>query len=268
LFDFLSMDERRRLSFGGVAELYDRSRPSYPPALVDDVLEFAGVGPGEADRALEVGAGTGKATVLFADRGVSVVALEPSAEMAAVARRNCAEYENVMIEQTEFERWRPDGHEFRFMFSAQAWHWVSADVRYVWARAALQAGGALAPYWNIPDWEACELRDELREAYRRSGEGDGTGDPFHPSAQPGHDDWPGEIAAAPGFDGAQVRYYRWRWTYTTQCYVDLLGTQSANLVTGDAQRDRLFTDVAGVIDAHGGAFEMPYVTQLCLARAS
>jgi len=64
LFDFLSMDERRRLSFGGVAELYDRSRPSYPPALVDDVLEFAGVGPGEADRALEVGAGTGKATVL------------------------------------------------------------------------------------------------------------------------------------------------------------------------------------------------------------
>ena len=60
----------RRLTFGVVAELYDRMRPSYPLALVDDVLAFAGVG-----RALEVGAGTGKATVLFAARDVEVVAL-------------------------------------------------------------------------------------------------------------------------------------------------------------------------------------------------
>src|SRR5271170_4393101 len=115
------MDDRRRLSFGGVAELYDRSRPSYPPALVDAVLEFAGAG--EGDRALEVGAGTGKATVLFAERGLHVVAIEPSADMAEIARRNTAAYENVTIEETEFERWRPDGREFRVLFSGQAWHW-------------------------------------------------------------------------------------------------------------------------------------------------
>ena len=36
---------------------------------------------------LEVGAGTGKATVLFAERGIPVVAIEPNAKMAAVARR-------------------------------------------------------------------------------------------------------------------------------------------------------------------------------------
>jgi SAM-dependent methyltransferase len=265
------MDEQRRVSFGSVAELYDRSRPSYPEELVNDVLEFAGAGAagrGGAPRALEVGAGTGKATLRFAERGVSVVALEPSAEMAAVARRNCAAYENVTIEETEFERWRPHGGSFRFLFSAQAWHWVAPDVRYAAARAVLEPGGALAPFWNIPDWEACELRDELREAYRRSGEGDGTGDPFHPSVQPGHDDWPGEIAATSGFDGAEVRYYRWRSTYTTERYVDLLGTQSANLVMDDAQRDRLFTDIASVIDGHGGSFELSYLTQLCLARAT
>jgi hypothetical protein len=58
------MNEARRLAFGSVAELYDRSRPSYPPALVDDVLGLVGVAP----RVLEVGAGTGKATVLFAAR--------------------------------------------------------------------------------------------------------------------------------------------------------------------------------------------------------
>jgi SAM-dependent methyltransferase len=260
------MDEKRRLSFGVVAERYDRSRPSYPPAVIDDVLEFAGAG--SADRALEVGAGTGKATVLFAERGLSVVAIEPSAEMAAVARRNCAGFAAVSIEETEFERWQPDGQRFRLVFSAQAWHWVAPEVRYAAARAALEPGGALAAFWNIPDWDTCELRDELREAYRRSGEGDGTGDPFHPSAQPGHHDWPAEIAATSAFDGADERYHRWRSTYTTQQYVDLLGTHSANLVMSDAQRERLMSDIAGVIDAAGGEFELPYLTQLCLARAS
>src|ERR1700758_672913 len=130
------MDEARRLSFGGVADLYDRARPSYPSALVDDVLEYAGVAPGEAARAVEVGAGTGKATVLFAARGLDIVALEPSAEMAAVARRNFAGYTNVRVAETEFERWAPE-HEFRLVFSAQAWHWIAPEVRYVAARAAL-----------------------------------------------------------------------------------------------------------------------------------
>jgi tRNA G46 methylase TrmB len=61
----------RRLVFGEVAELYD----SYPPALVDDLVAMAGLDGGQA--VLEVGAGTGKATVLFAQRGIPVLAIEP-----------------------------------------------------------------------------------------------------------------------------------------------------------------------------------------------
>jgi SAM-dependent methyltransferase len=260
------MDEKRRLSFGGVAELYDRSRPSYPQALLDGVLEFAGAGAG--DRALEVGAGTGKATVLFAERGLSVVALEPSADMAAVARRNCAAYGDVTIEQTEFERWRPDGRRFQLVFSAQAWHWVAPDVRYAAARAALEPGGALAVFWNQADWDASELSDELVEAYRRSGKTDGTGDPMHPDAPEEEEDWPGEIAAVSGFEEPEVREYRWHMSYTTAEYLELLGTQSANLVMTAAERERLFTDIGDTIDAGGGAFEFGYLTRLCLARAS
>jgi SAM-dependent methyltransferase len=260
------MDDKRRLSFGGVAELYDRSRPSYPRALVDDVLEFAGAGPG--DRALEVGAGTGKATALFAQRGLRVVALEPSAEMAAVARRNCAAYENVTIVQSEFERWRPDGEPFRLLFSGQAWHWIAPDVRYAAARAALEPGGALALFWNTPDWGVSQLHDELAEAYRRNGRSDARGDPMNPNGRPEAEDWPEEIAATIGFDGPEVRNYEWRLSYTTAEYLDLLGTHSANLVIDEAQRERLLTEVAEAIDAHRGAFELTYLTRLCLARAS
>lgn len=260
------MDDQRRLSFGSVADLYDHSRPSYPEALVDDVLEFAGAG--RSDRAVEVGAGTGKATVLFAAAGLDIVAIEPSAEMAAVARRNCATYENVRIEQTEFERWRAPEHEFRLVFSGQAWHWISPEMRYVAARAALEDGGALAPFWNVPDWSACDLRDEIDDAYQRGGHTADTGDPMNPSTGPGDDDWAAEMAAATGFDEPEVRSYRWRWDYTTDEYLQLLGTHSACLVLDPPDRERLLSDIAGAIDGRGGSFRMTYQTRLCLARAS
>ena len=78
----------RRLVFGEVAELYDRHRPTYPAELIDDLVALAGL---DASRpVLEVGAGTGKATVLFAQRGIPVLAIEPSPEMAAIAGRAAA----------------------------------------------------------------------------------------------------------------------------------------------------------------------------------
>lgn len=75
----------RRLVFSEDAELYDKARAGYPESLVDDVLAFVGFKASQV-RALEVGAGTGKATMSFAGRGVDIIALEPSAAMAAVAR--------------------------------------------------------------------------------------------------------------------------------------------------------------------------------------
>jgi SAM-dependent methyltransferase len=260
------VDERRRLSFGGVADLYDQSRPSYPEALVDGVLEYAGAG--DSDRAVEVGAGTGKATMLFAARGLTVVGIEPSAEMAEVARRNCAGYENVTIEQTEFERWRPPGHEFRLVFSGQAWHWISPGAGYAVARAALQDGGALAVFWNRPDWSACDLREGIGDAYRRNGRAGDANDPMNPVGRFEDDSWSEEIAGASGFDGAEVRSYRWHHDYTTAEYLALLGTHSACLILEAPERERLLADIAAAIDSRGAGFRMPYVTVLGLARAS
>src|SRR6266545_4738205 len=64
--------ERLRATFNQAADLYDRARPGYPPALFDDLAELAGVGPG--CRVLEIGPGTGQATVPLAERGCHVVA--------------------------------------------------------------------------------------------------------------------------------------------------------------------------------------------------
>jgi SAM-dependent methyltransferase len=90
--------ERLRSTFDQAAELYDRARPRYPAALFDDLAALAGIGPGS--NVLEIGPGTGQATVALAERGCRVVAVELGAALAAVARRNLA--------QAGYERWDPE----------------------------------------------------------------------------------------------------------------------------------------------------------------
>jgi ubiquinone/menaquinone biosynthesis C-methylase UbiE len=70
----------RALSFGSVAAAYEQFRPGYPEALVDAVLAYAGH---PVHTALEIGAGTGKATRVFAVRGITVTATDPDPAMLA-----------------------------------------------------------------------------------------------------------------------------------------------------------------------------------------
>ena len=75
-------DGPRRLSFGTMAEEYDRWRPSYPAAAVEWLA------PSAPATVVEVGAGTGRLTTLLLTRGRDVDAVEPDPRMRAVLARN------------------------------------------------------------------------------------------------------------------------------------------------------------------------------------
>lgn len=253
--------------FGEVAELYDASRPGYPDAVVDDLLELGQVR--EHERVLEVGAGTGKATVLFAARGVGVLAIEPSAAMAAVARRNCASYAEVEIVGSDFEHWDPAGREFPLLYCAQAWHWIDPQVRFARARAALSPGGVLAAFWNRPAWGSSPLRDALREVYRTAVPDMIPDGPMHPSHQSPSEgeDWERQIADLDQFDHAELRRYDWSQDYSAPEFTRLLATLSEIAILDEERREALLTGVRAAIEEHGGTLLMPMRTQLCIARA-
>ena len=126
-------EREQRLVFAEVAREYDRFRPSYPDALFDTIVEFGDLRAG--DPALEIGAGTGKATVGFLERGLRVHALEPTTGMAAIARAK-----GVDVEESLFETWDLAGRRFRLAYAAQAWHWVTGDDRYDRASGRALAG--------------------------------------------------------------------------------------------------------------------------------
>lgn len=256
--------------FGEVAEQYDRRRPSYPAVLIDDLAAYARAGNGgEAGRALEVGAGTGKATTLLAARGVPILALEPSAPMAAVARRNCERFPHVEIVESDFERWDPAGTAFPLIYSAQAWHWVDPATRYVRARAALAPGGVLAVFWNVPAWGRSPIREALSAAYRATVPELRPDGPMHPDNHTvaTDEDWLAEIGPAEGLTDATVVGYDWSVDYDPEQYTGLLATLSEVRLMDPDTRDALLSAVAEAIERHGGTLHMPMSTRLCLARA-
>ena len=263
------MKREQRLVFGEVAELYDRHRPAYPAAVIDDLIDLAGLESGTT--VLEVGAGTGKATAMFAQRGIHVLAVEPSAEMAAVARRTFAGRREVQMEQSDFEHWDPAGRHFPLLFAAQAWHWVDPTVSFAKAARVLAPGGVLAAIWNRAVWSRAELRPAVLDAYRRAAPDLlAETDPIHPASELSNDEdnWRRGVAAESGLTAAEIRDYEWSQTYSGRDYAALLETHSTIRVLPPERRGGLVDAVAEAIERHGNELTLPLVTRVCLARAA
>jgi SAM-dependent methyltransferase len=256
----------RRLVFGEVAELYDRHRPTYPAALIDDLVAEAALDGSRA--VLEIGAGTGKATVLFAERGIPVVAVEPSPEMAAVASRGVGKHAGVEIEQSDFETWDPRGRCFPLVFSAQAWHWVAPEVGVFKARDVLLPHGVLAPMWNRIAWEKADVREALLDVYARIAPDLSRDGPMHPANL--HldvgDRWEDEIDAVDGLTNPEVRFYEWQQEYSAAEYAGLLSTASEVRLLDAERREPFLATITEVLEAHGEPVRIPMRTRLCLAR--
>jgi SAM-dependent methyltransferase len=255
----------RNVIFGETAELYESARPDYPAALVDDVIAAAGPGP-----ALEVGAGTGKATVAFAAHGLDLTCVEPDPRMAVVLRRTAP---GVRVVDSTFEQWVPD-RAFGLLYSAQAWHWVDQDRRNDLAAAALAPGGTLALFWNqllltdpavhaaLAEVDARHELDHERLPHARLD----TAVPPEISDDFGAE-WPTlRLVGDPRFDELRSRRYRRSQTYTTEDYVTYATTTSHYRILTEPAREAALADVAAAIDAHGGVLSIVRCTDLALAR--
>src|SRR5512135_2313694 len=131
-----------RSVFNEDAAAYDAIRPDYSPQLIEDVISFSQIPA--SGRIVEVGCGTGQATLPFAQRGYPLLCVDIGEEMLKVARQKLKAFPQVAFWRGAFEDWPLEAGTFDLIISATAFHWVVREVGFPKAAAALKPGGTLA----------------------------------------------------------------------------------------------------------------------------
>lgn len=231
----------RALSFGSVAEAYERFRPGYPIELFDMVMAYA-------DRpirsALEIGAGTGKATRLFAEQGIAVTATDPDGAMLAELRKHVPA--NVTAVQAAFED-LPLGESYGLVYAAAALHWTNPEGR--WSRMAelLASGGVFASFGGpilLADPAVEEAVHQARAPFLESD------DIPSPDGTPPENEmqWPGtELQRSEWFTEVRQAVIERRLTMSAADYVGHLSTVSAYLELPASAREQVYSRILEVL---------------------
>jgi SAM-dependent methyltransferase len=236
----LRMSGRAR-SFGAVAAAYERFRPGYPVELFDLVMTYAGQ---PVLTALEIGAGTGKATRLFAEGGVKVTATEPDAAMLAELRRHVPA--SVRTVQAAFEDLRP-GETYGLVYAAAALHWTTPEGRWPRVAALLEPGGVVASFGGPAELADACVAEAVRVARAPFLASDDV--PSPDGTDPEEDmQWPGtELRQSDWFLDVQQSVIERRLTMTAREYIGHLSTISAYLELPGPQQEQVFSRIMQVL---------------------
>jgi SAM-dependent methyltransferase len=214
------------MSFGAIAEDYDRLRPGPPEAAVDWLV------PAGCRVAVDLGAGTGLLTRALARKVPHVVAVEPDPRMAAVLRARSAEagLHGIRVARSRGEEIPLPDASADGVFASSSWHWLDPERAPLEIARVLRDGGRLGVIWTTRDRSTDWVREV--EAIR-----DGVAGP----ADDREDRWarhrrevtlPSQL-----FGNGQTAAFSSTRHMTTGDFVDMLGTYSGALTASQQDRD-------------------------------
>jgi len=144
--------------FSRSADAYERGRPGYPEAAIHHLTGLLSPQP----VVLDLAAGTGKLSRPLLDAGLSVIAVEPVAEMRAAlpagARALDGTAEAIPLADAAVDA----------VTVGQAFHWFDGDAALVEIARVLRPRGLLALVWNrrLEDDPVNRAIEELVGPYR------------------------------------------------------------------------------------------------------
>ncbi len=225
-------DHARALSFGTVAQDYDRLRP--PPAA--DAVDW--LVPDGCDVAVDVAAGTGLFTRALAGRVARVIAVEPDERMRSVLAERTPGVQ-VLAGQGE-DLPLPDASA-DLVVVASAWHWLDPQRAIPEIARVLRDGGRWGLIWTTRDrQEWLRGLDLERLGVHRDLPGHRRPETRHREVQLPPD--------AP-FHGSEIASFAFTRPMTKSDVVALLGTYSPVIAADAATRERVMRAARESVDS-------------------
>ena len=223
-------------SFGGVADAYDRGRPTYPREAAVWLTSDRPVS------VLELGSGTGKLTTQLVALGHDVHATEPDPQMLAILEKNLA---GVRVSQAPAEEIPAGDASYDVVVSAQAFHWFDLDRALPEIARVLRPGGRLSLVWN--------QRDERIPWVKRLGRIIGTQDQLRD---------PVEVLAASGlFGDVETEAFKSWQVVDRNSIQDLVRSRSNIATLPPAEQEAKMAEVLAFYDDFGrgmDGMQLPY----------
>jgi SAM-dependent methyltransferase len=256
--------EQRKHWYSPVAAAYHKVRPRYPQAIIDRVVEITQL---SADsNLLEVGCGPAIATPAFAALGCRLLCIEPNPDFYHLAQQTCESYPNVELQNCSFEEWQLESQRYDAVLAASSFHWVSPDVGYPKAAAAIRPGGYFILLWNKELQPSYEVYQQLLAVYQT----------YTPSLNRTYEDSTtqaaildqlGQMAIESGyFKEMQSGHLEVEITYTIDQYLMLLSTYSPYVKLEAQQRQTLLARLREVLEQNGKTIQLSYVSAFHIAR--
>ena len=239
-------------SFADVADVYERGRPDYPPAVVGALAAELELPPGA--RVLDLAAGTGKLTRSLVHAGFDVVAVEPQEPLCEVLS---AKVGAERVKRGTAEAIPLPDESVAAVTVADAFHWFDQAAALRDIHRVMRPGGGLAILYNLPDWSGASWGDEVGSIMAESR-------PEHPGfdGRP----WGEAVREAPGFgEPLEIRVTTNQPT-SPERVLDFLASTSWVAAMDDDERAQLLGRVEAIIRAGETPAELPIHVVVGLSR--
>jgi SAM-dependent methyltransferase len=252
-----------RKTFDGVAELYDRVRPTYPEALFDELFSRL---PDSPD-VLEVGPGTGQATGSLLKRNARVTAVELGSNMAERLRQKYVDEDQLKIVVSSFEDVPVTVHSLDLVIAATAYHWIEESVRLVKPFDLLRRDGWLAIIETVNISSPADAGFSERSQVVYDKYFDDADEPRQPLAHEVTGFMFDALEKSPLYASPQRYMYPWDQTNDAETFGDLLRSYSSNQAMPEVQREAFVDEMIRLVnDEFGGFVTQPIVIVLTMAQ--
>ncbi len=255
----------RKEAFDKMAILYDKVRPSYPNKIIEDIISKTQVTTNH--RLLEIGAGTGKATVSFAKKRFTIDCIEMGQNLADVLKKNCEPYPNVRVDVSSFEQWKSQNNApYDLIYSAQAFHWLDKQIKYKKSHDLLKDNGYLALIWYQNTDEKTEALDEISTMLKKHVPDFYNNEVDKDSHLENMELRRLEIIESDLFDIPDMSEYRLDNRLDVEMYIESIKTYSKFAILSETLKSKLIDEIYRIIHNHGGFIDSKIAYSLLLAK--